>query len=79
MRQTSVGKRKSTLMGELVIGVPITFVSENHGCEAHCGINFPSSGSDAESNETGCVWMIHSDTKIMSRIKPTKFDGEMTG
>ena len=30
-----------------------------------CGINFPSSGNDAESNGTGCVRMAHSDTKIM--------------
>ena len=71
---------KSILMGELVIGVPTTFVSENHGCVVlHRGINFSSSGSDTESNETGCVRMAHSDTKIMPRIKPTWFDGEMTG
>ena len=71
---------KSILMGELVIGVPTTFVSENHGCVVvHRGINFPQSGSDAESNETECVRMAHSDTKIMPRIKPMWFDGEMTG
>ena len=59
---------KSILTGELVIGVPVTYVSENHGYViVHRGINFPSSGSDAESNETRCVRMAHSDTEIMSR------------
>ena len=39
---------KSILMGELVIGVPMTFVSENHGyVPVHREINFPSSGSVA--------------------------------
>ena len=42
----------SNLTGELDIGVPMTFVSENHAYgPVHRGINFPSSGSDAESNE----------------------------
>ena len=69
---------KSILTGELDIGVPTTSVSENHGCVVvHRGTNFPSSGSDAESNETGCVRMAHSDTKIMPRIKPTWYGGEM--
>ena len=40
---------------------------------------FLPSGSDAESNETGCVRMAHSDTKIMPRIKPTWYGGEMKG
>ena len=71
---------KNILRGELVVGVPTTFVSEKHGSMVvHCGINFPSSGSDAESNGTGCVRMAHSDTKIMPRIKPTWYGGEMTG
>ena len=71
---------KSILMGELDIGVPMTFVSENHGCVVvHRGINVPSSGSDAESSETGCVRMAHFDTKTMPRIKPTWYGGEMTG
>ena len=71
---------KSILTGELDIGVPTTFVSENHGCVVvHRGTNFPSSGIDAESNETGCVRMAHSDTKTMPRIKPTWNGGEMKG
>ena len=41
--------------------------------------NFPSGGSDAESNETECVRMAHSDTKIMPRIKPTWYGGETKG
>ena len=54
---------KNILMGELVVGVPKTFVSEKHGCVVvQRGINFPSSGSDAELNGTGCVRMAHSDT-----------------
>ena len=44
----------------------------------HRGTIFPSSDSDAESNETGCVRMAHSDTKIMPRIKPW-YGGEMKG
>ena len=71
---------KSVLTGELDIGLPTTFVSENHGCVVvHRGTKFPSSGSDAESYETGCVRMAHSDTKIMPRIKPTWYDGEVRG
>ena len=71
---------KSILTGELNIGVPTTYVSENHRCVVvHRGTNFPSSGSDAESNETGCVRMAHSDTKIMPRIKPTWYGGEVKG
>ena len=71
---------KNILMGELVIGVPTTYVSENHGyLHGNRGTNFPSSGSDAESNQTRCVRIAHSDTKIMPRIRPTWYGGEMTG
>ena len=70
-------KVKSILTGELVIDVPTTIVSEIHGCEVvHRGTNLPSSGADAESNETGCVRVAHSDTKIMPRIKPMLYGGE---
>ena len=70
----------SILTGELVIDVPTTSVSENHGCvDVHRGTNFPSGGSDAESNETECVRMAHSDTKIMPRIKPTWYGEETRG
>ena len=70
----------SILTGELDIDVPTTYVSENHGyVVVHRGTNFPFSGSDAESNETGCVRMAHSDTEIMPRIKPTWYGGEMKG
>ena len=73
-------KVTSIMTGELDIGVPTTFVSENHGCVVvHRGTNFPLSGSNVESNETGCVRMAHSDTKIMPRINPTWYDGEMKG
>ena len=38
-------------MGESVVGVPTTFVSENHGyVVVDCGIVFPSSGSVAASD-----------------------------
>ena len=71
---------KNILTGKLVIGVPMTYVSENHGyLHENRGTNFPSSGSDAESNETGCVRMAHSDRKIMPQIRPTWYGGEMTG
>ena len=66
---------KNIVMGELVIGVPMTFVSESHGyVHVYRGINFHSSGSVATSIE--CVRTAHFDTKIMPRIKPTWFDGE---
>ena len=72
------GEVKDILMRELVIGVPMTHVSENHCCVVvHRGINFPSSGSVATSIE--CVRTAHFNTKIMPRIKPMWFDGEMTG
>ena len=71
---------KSILRSELVVGVPTTYVSENHGyVQVYRGTKFPSSGSDAESSETGCVRMAHSDTKIMPQIRPTWYGGEMTG
>ena len=61
---------KSILTDDLDIGVSTTYVSEKHGyVHENRGTNFPSSGSDAESYETGCVRMAHSDTKIMPRIK----------
>ena len=72
------GEVKNILMRELVIGVPMTHVSENHCCVVvHRGINFPSSGSVATSIE--CVRTAHFNTKIMPRIKTMWFDGEMTG
>ena len=65
-------------MGELVIGIPMTFVSENHGCVVvHRGINFPASGSVATSIE--CFRTAHFDTKIMPRNQPMWFGGETTG
>ena len=70
----------SIMTGEPIIDVPTTYVSENYGCEdVHRGTNFPSGGSDAESNETECVRMEHSETKIMPRIKPTWYGGETKG
>ena len=53
---------KSILMGELVIGVPKTFVSENHGYViVHRGINFPASGSVAMSIECVRTALRHKD------------------
>ena len=73
-------KIKNILMGKLVIGIPTTFVSENHGyVVVHRGIDFPSSGSVAASNVIERVRTAHFNTKIMPRIKPTQFDGGMTG
>ena len=71
---------KSILTGELDVGVPTTYVSENHGyVHENRGTNFLSSGSDAESNGTGCVRMAHHDTKTTPQIRPTWYGGEMTG
>ena len=62
-------KVKNILMGESVVDVPTTFVSVNHGyVVVHRGIDFPSSGSVATSNE--CVRTAHFNTRIMPRIKP---------
>ena len=56
------GEVKNILMGELVIDVPTTFVSENHGYVlVHRGIDISSSGSVATSIE--CVRTAHFDTK----------------
>ena len=72
------GEVKNIPMGESVVDVPATFVSENHGyVRVHRGINFPSSGSVATSIE--CVRTAHFNTKIRPRIKPMRFDGKMTG
>ena len=54
----------SILTGELDIGVPTTFVSENHGCVVvHHGINFPFSGCNVESVNT-----IHPEPEIHEQI-----------
>ena len=77
-RDRQVLERGQEHPDELVFGVPMTFVSENHGCVVvHRGIDFPSSGSVATSIEY--VRSAHFDTKIMPRIKPMWFDDEMTG
>ena len=74
------GKIKNILMGEMVVGVPTTFVSENHGnVVVHRGIDFPSSGSVATSNVIERVRTAHFNTKIMPRIRPMQFGGGMTG
>ena len=52
------GEVRNILMGEPVVDVPTTFVSENHGYVlVHHGIDFPSSGSVATSIE--CVRTAH--------------------
>ena len=72
------GEVKNFLMGELVIGVTMTFVSKNHGCVVvHRGADFLSSGSVETSIE--CVRMAHFDTISMPQIKPTWFGGKMMG
>ena len=46
------GEIKNILMGESVVDVPTTFVSENHAyVPVHRGFDFPSSGSVATSIE----------------------------
>ena len=61
------GEIENILMGESVVDVPVTFVSESDGyVPAQRGIDFHSSGT-------------HFDTRIMPQIKPTWFDGELTG
>ena len=74
------GKIKNILMGEIVVDVPTTFVSENHGyVVVHRGIGFPSSGSVAASTVIERVRTAHFNTRTTPRIKPMWFDGEMTG
>ena len=71
---------KSILMGELVIGVPTTYVSENHGYVlVHRGINFPQVAAMQSRTSIECVRTAHFDTKIMPQIKPVLCGGEMTG
>ena len=74
------GKIKNILMGEMVVDVLTTFVSENHGyVVVHRGIGFPSSGSVAASIVIERVRTAHFNTRTTPRIKPMWFDGEMTG
>ena len=69
------GEVKNILLDELDIGVPTTFVLENHGnVVVHRGIGFPSSGSVGTSID--CVRTAHFNTKI---IATNQTDGELTG
>ena len=55
------------------------FVSENHGCVTAChGDDFVSGGSAAALVEVDRVLTTHFDTKILPRIGPTAYGGEVT-
>ena len=54
------------------------FVSENHGYVTVChGDDFVSSGSAAALDEVDRVLTAHFDTKILPRIGPTAYGGEV--
>ena len=62
-----------------VVVVRMMFVSENHGYVTAChGDDFVSSGSAAASYEVDRVLTTHFDTKILPRIGPTAYGGEVT-
>ena len=62
-----------------VVVVPMMFVSENHGYVTVChGDDFVSSGSAAALDEVDRVLTTHFDTKILPRIGPPAFGGDVT-
>ena len=66
-----------TLIG--VVFVPMMFVLENHGYVTVChGDDFVSCGSAAALDEVDRVLTAHFDTKILPRIGPTAYGGEVT-
>ena len=63
----------------VVVVVPMMFVSENHGYVTVChGDDFVSCGSAAALDEVDRVLTAHFHTKILPRIGPTAFGGEVT-
>ena len=62
-----------------VVVVPMMFVSENHGYVTVChGDDFVSSDSAAALDEVDRVLTTHFDTKILPRIGPMAYGGEVT-
>ena len=62
-----------------VVVAPMMFVSENHGYVTVChGDDFVSCGSAAALDEVDRVLTAHFDTKILPRIGPTAYGGEVT-
>ena len=62
-----------------VVVVPMMFVTENHEYVAVChGDDFVSCGSAAASDEVDRVLTAHLDTKILPRIGPKAYGGEVT-
>ena len=62
-----------------VVVVPMMFVSESDGYVTVChGDDFVSSGSAAALDEVDRVLTTHFDTKILPRIGPTAYGGEVT-
>ena len=62
-----------------VVVAPMMFVSENHGYVTVChGDDFVSCGSAAALHEIDRVLTTHFDTKILPRIGPTAYGGEVS-
>ena len=62
-----------------VVVVPMMFVSENRGYVTVChGDDFVSSGSAEALDEVDRALTTHFDTKILPRIGPTAYGGEVT-
>ena len=62
-----------------VVVVPMMFASENHGNVTVChGDDFVYRGSAAALDEVDRVLTTHFDTKILPRIGPTAYGGEVT-
>ena len=62
-----------------VVVAPMMFVSENHGYVTVChGDDFVSCGSAAALDEVDRVLTALFDTKILPRIGPTSYGGEVT-
>ena len=64
---------------QAVVVVPMMFVSENRGYVTVChGDDFVSCGSAAALDEVDRVLTVHFDTKILPRIGPTAYGGEVS-
>ena len=62
-----------------VVVAPMMFVSESHGHVTVChGDDFVSCGSAAALDEVDRVLTGHFDTKILPRIGPTAYGGEVS-
>ena len=63
-----------------VVVVPMMLVSKSHGCVSACHVDdfVTSGGAGAALDEVDRVLTTHFDTKILPRIGPTAYGGEVS-